>query len=262
MIFENIFSSMYNYMITKVLNACKWVISKLSLKDWVIIILLILCGYFYFSYRHYYHESLTPVVVYNTDSLEIYKDKLKNEYVAKDIYVQDVTNLLREKGQLAIEVQHLKDNPIVVTKTDVQVRIDTVKAESIEIAQNDSTYDLRWRAVEPNGYYDLSGTTNVHSDFSQFSTQIDSFKMNANITIDILDNGDKKLRMISRTDNPYINITNMDGVVFDPTDSKVLKRFYKQKRWSIGPYVGYGVTGTGKLQPSVGIGISYGIIQF
>ena len=92
------FLDMYNYMITKILNICKWVISKLSLKDWVIIILLILCGCFYFSYRHYYHESLTPVVVYNTDSLEIYKDKLKNEYVAKEIYVQDVTNLLREKG--------------------------------------------------------------------------------------------------------------------------------------------------------------------
>ena len=84
--------------------------------------------------------------------------------------------------------------------------------------------------------------------------------MNANITLDILDNGDNKLRMISRTDNPYINITNMDGVVFDPTDSKVLNKFYKKKKWSIGPYIGYGITGKGKLQPSIGIGISYGII--
>lgn len=249
-------------MITKILDAFKWVINKLSFKDWVIVILLILCGCFYLSYRHYYHESLTPVVIYNTDSLEVYKDKLKNEYVSKNIYVQDVSKLLKEKGELAIEVQHLKNNPIVVTKTDIEVRIDTVKAESIDIVQNDSTYDLRWRVTEPNGYYDLSGTTNVHSDFSNFSTQIDKFKMNANITLDILDNGDKKLRMISRTDNPYINITNMDGVVFDPTDSKVLNKFYKKKKWSIGPYIGYGITGNGKLQPSIGIGISYGIIQF
>lgn len=91
-------------MITKILDAFKWVINKLSFKDWVIIILLILCGCFYLSYRHYYHESLTPVVIYNTDSLEVYKDKLKNEYVSKNIYVQDVSKLLKEKGDLSIEV--------------------------------------------------------------------------------------------------------------------------------------------------------------
>ena len=249
-------------MITKILDFFKRLFNKLTIKDLIIIILIILCGAFYFCYRHYYHKSLTPVVVYNTDSLETYKNKIKTEYVSKMVYVQDVNQLLKENTDLANEVKNLKDNPVVVTKTQVEVRIDTIQAESVEITKNDSTYDLRWRAMEPSGYYDISGKTNVHSDFSSFMTQIDSFKLNAAITIDILDAGDNKLRMISRTDNPYVNITNMDGVVFDPTDSKVLKKYYKQKKWSIGPYVGYGVTSSGKLQPSVGIGITYGIIQF
>ena len=43
-------------------------------------------------------------MIYNTDSLEVYKDKLKNEYVSKNIYVQDVSKLLKEKGDLSIEV--------------------------------------------------------------------------------------------------------------------------------------------------------------
>ena len=47
--------------------------------------------------------------------------------------------------------------------------------------------------------------------------------------MDIID--DKKnnrFKLIARTDNPYINIINMDGVVFDPTKSSVLKKYYKR----------------------------------
>ena len=70
-------------MITKILDFFKRLFNKLTIKDWIIIILIILCGAFYFCYRHYYHKSLTPVVVYNTDSLETYKDKIKTEYTGE-----------------------------------------------------------------------------------------------------------------------------------------------------------------------------------
>lgn len=246
-------------MITKILDALKWFISKLTFKDWIILILIVLCGCFYLNYRHYYKESLTPIVVYSNDSLDMYKNKLNELYVSKDIYVQNIDDLLKEKNQLSQEIKKLKEHPVVITKTDIKVRIDTVKTESVEIINQDSMYSLKWRTFD--NYYSLNGTTFVNSDFSSFTTQVDSFRMKANITLDILDNKNK-LRIIGRTDNPYITITNMDGVVFDPTESKVLKKYYKQKRWSIGPYVGYGITTDGTILPSVGIGISYGIIKF
>ncbi|MBO6271815.1 hypothetical protein J6O48_03430 [bacterium] len=56
------------------------------------------------------------------------------------------------------------------------------------------------------------------------------------MTLNIIDDKkNKSLRIIGKTDNPYINITNMDGVVFDPTKSDILKKYYKPKKWSIGP---------------------------
>ena len=85
--------------------------------------------------------------------------------------------------------------------------------------------------------------------------------MNTKLTLDIIE--DKLgIRLIGRTDNPYISISNMDGVMFDPTKSKYLKKYYKQKKWSIGPTIGYGLSKDLKLTPYIGIGISYGIIQF
>ena len=105
------------------------------------------------------------------------------------------------------------------------------------------------------------GGTDVRKDFSSFSAHIDQFTMNTNLTLDIIE--DKSgIKLIGRTDNPYISISNMDGVMFDPSKSKYLKKYYKQKKWSIGPTIGYGLSKDLKLTPYIGIGISYGIIQF
>lgn len=255
---------MKNKVLSVIKNFITTLIQKLTWKDFLLIFLGTMCVGLYIGARHYYHKALTPIVVYNTDSLEIYKNKIKDEYVAKDIYVQEVKDLKKQNTLLAQEVKNLKDNPIVITKTDIKVQLDTIYTEKVIIykEENDSTYYLKWRKHEKNGYYAIDGETRVKSDFSDFSTIISDFHLDTNLTLDILDNGDKKLRLIGRTDNPYIRITNIDGAVFDPSDSKVLKKYYKQKRWSLGPYIGVGVVTNGKFYPQLGIGLSYGIFQF
>jgi len=52
----------------------------------------------------------------------------------------------------------------------------------------------------------------------------------------------------------------MDGVILDPSKNPVLRKYYKQKRFSIGPTIGYGLTSDMKFRPYIGIGINYGII--
>lgn len=238
-------------------------LTKLSLKDWLLIFLTVLCLSFYFEYRHYYHKSLTPTIVYKTDSLDVYKNKLKEAYASVNVYVQDKNQLKKQNTQLAEELKKLKDNPIVITKTKVKVYVDTIYAESDTIIQQDTIYDLHWHYLEPNNYFSMNGLTKVRNDFSSFNTNIYNLQLDTEITMDIID--DKKnnrFKLIARTDNPYINITNMDGVVFDPTKSSVLKKFYKQKRWHIGPQVTYGITADGKLRPTFGVGIGYGLINF
>jgi hypothetical protein len=55
---------------------------------------------------------------------------------------------------------------------------------------------------------------------------------------------------------------NMDGVVLDPSKNPVLKKYYKQKKWSIGPSVGFGFTKDMLLSPYLGISLNYGFINF
>lgn len=250
-------------MQNKNLMRLRTLLGQLSLKDWLLIFLTILCLSFYFEYRHYYHKSLTPTVVYKTDSLDVYKNKLKEAYASVNVYVQDKNQLKKQNTQLAEELKKLKDNPIVITKTKVKVYVDTIYAESDTIIQQDTIYDLHWHFMEPNNYFSMNGLTRVKNDFSSFNTNIYNLQLDTEITMDIID--DKKnnrFKLIARTDNPYINITNMDGVVFDPTKSSILKKYYKTKRWHIGPQITYGITTDGKLRPTFGVGIGYGIINF
>lgn len=250
-------------MQNKNLNMLRNFLGKLSMKDWLLVLLTIMSLCFYFEYRHYYHKSLTPTVVYKTDSLDVYKNKLKEAYASVNVYVQDKNQLKKQNTQLAEELKKLKDNPIVITKTKVKFKVDTIYAFSDTIIKQDTIYDLHWHYIEPNNYFSLIGLTKVKDDFSSFSTNIYNLQLDTEITMDIID--DKKnnrFKLIARTDNPYINITNMDGVVFDPTKSSVLKKYYKQKRWHIGPQITYGITADGKLRPTFGIGFGYGLFNF
>jgi hypothetical protein len=70
-------------LISIIIDICK----KIPFQTWIIILLALLSSFFYFRYKHYYNKSLTPVIVYKTDSLEIYKNKIKELYKEREIYI-------------------------------------------------------------------------------------------------------------------------------------------------------------------------------
>ena len=80
-------------MFNTILNALVDFAKKLTFKDWIILILLLLAIGFGISSKYYYNKSLYPTVIYNSDSLEVYKNKINDEYVTKDIYIQTVDQL-------------------------------------------------------------------------------------------------------------------------------------------------------------------------
>ena len=56
--------------------------------------------------------------------------------------------------ELYDEIKNLKENPIVVTKTNIVVNTDTVYMTSDSIiSPNDTLRELYWSANEQNGYY-------------------------------------------------------------------------------------------------------------
>lgn len=230
-----------------------------KLKDYIIVFLMILSAGFFASTKYYANQRAQTLLVY-ADSLHYYKNKINEEYVAKDIYISSVKDLKKQNLDLYNEIKYLKDNPIIITKTEVVVKMDTIVMNSDSIYHNsDDTHKLVWS--NDNQFYNIKGNTIVKNDFSEFITTVDRLQMNTSIMIDLIEH-DKKLKVIAKSSNPYITITDMDGAFIDPNKSKAIKSCIRKKKFSIGPTLGYGITSDFELKPYFGLGITYGVIQF
>lgn len=243
------------------------IVSKFSFKDWLIVVLSLMTLGLFLQARFYRHESIYQRVIYN-DSLYVYKNKLDSEYVAKNLYIQEIKDLKTQNKELYDEVKNLKDNPLVVTKVVTKTIIKEVQAKSDSIGQSKDSLDnvwknLYWSAVQEKNYYSITGRTDVLSNFSQFKTTISDLQIPVKFSFDIIEGKkDKQLRFIARSDNPFVKIEDIDGVVLDPTKIKTLKKYFPTKHWHLGPSISYGLTSDLKLQPSLNISLTYSLISF
>lgn len=73
-------------MLMKGIDAIIEFLKNFTFKDWMIVILSIGMLIFYIMYRNMRHDLLYNNVIYN-DSLTIYKNKVNEDYVAKNTYV-------------------------------------------------------------------------------------------------------------------------------------------------------------------------------
>ena len=256
---KNILQSIFDFII----NFFK----KFSFKDWLLFISIIGMIILYMLYNHAQDQLLYNRNSY-ADTLTVYKNKLGEAYTAKNTYVQTIKDLKKTNAELYEEVKNLKDNPIVIVKTKTEFKKDTVytQKDSINpVYHNDSLYyNLCWSANQEKQYYSFNGITKVKYDFSDFSTLIKDMRVNTGITLDLIDDG-KQLRVITKSENPYINVNDINSVVIDPTKSKTLSKYFNRQHFIVGPYVGYGIgIHDNKLiaTPTIGIGITYKIFGF
>jgi ribosomal protein S1 len=70
----------------------KNILNKMSVRDWIILVLVIVCIGLFISQR-YYREKADNIRVVYSDTIYQYKNKLDSAYVAKDIYVQTIKDL-------------------------------------------------------------------------------------------------------------------------------------------------------------------------
>lgn len=252
-------------LIKSILDALVYIYNNLSFKDILIIVLSCLMLYFMISARHYKSESKFMTVVYE-DTVSEYRNKLKEEYASKSMYMQTVDQLKKNNEELYSEIKSLKDNPVVITKTDIIIKLDTVYMENKEVDQyirNDTTfYDLKWSTIHPDGFYSVSGLTSLTPvDINGFSTTLTSLNIPIKLTMDIIEQ-DNRFRIIGKTDNPYVNIIDYNSAFIDPTESKLIKKQFPKKRWAIGPQIGFGLTKDMHISPYIGLGITWGIVVF
>ena len=249
-------------------NNMKSVVQNLSLKDWLLITLSVFMLGFYFYGRYYKNKSIE---YYNqrgiwADSVSLYKNKLGEEYASKLTLIMDNKDLKKYNEDLYNEVKNLKDNPLVITKTDLQTVIKEVAAKNDTVYVHDTdtqgvkNYTYEW-SVKDSVWYSVKGISEIKSDFSSFKTTIPELKLNTALTLNLIETKEN-LQVIAKTDNPYVRISDIQSVVIDPKKSKTLKSYFPQKQWGVGPQVGIGLTGDLKFRPYIGLGVQYSIINF
>lgn len=192
--------------------------------------------------------------------IEEYENKIGELYAENSASIGSIRDLKRENADLYEEIKHLKDNPIVITKTkieyiqtDVETKTDTVFVEKDGTITAEFSYHDEWLG--------LDGTTKVNGFNAR--TKLDKIRINEDLTLDLIEK-DGRLSIIAKSQNPYVKINNVDGAVVSPEKSKALARRFDGK-WAIVAGAGPSVTmmdGNLKLVPAVSLTIGYKIWGF
>jgi cell division protein FtsB len=243
----------------------KWKDVFLNVKNIVITILVLLIVFLIIQNRVFEKQSLDNYIVLN-DSLTVYKNKNNELYKEKQSYILNNEMLKEANASLYEEYKKLKDNPIVITETKTEVVI-----KEVYIDKNESTIDSLNNIINSYKYKDdylsLNALHTYNPNDSLGSLRRSDINMKASIYTNIIEKN-KKLYLISRSDNPYLVINNVNGGFIDINDSKILNKYYKkQNKWSIGVSAGvYGIYGLSNKKfdfgPGVGLSLTYNFVSF
>lgn len=229
-------------------------------KNVLIIILLIISSILYFKNVNIENKLETNQVIL-TDSLYEYKNKVNELYKEKEAYITNKKDLERINKELYDEIKKLKDNPIVITKIETVTKIDSIFIESK--TEKDSLSDSKINNYNYiDDYISMNLTHKLNNNTG--SLFVNNIKMNADITYSIIENKKtNKLSIITKSNNPYLNITDVNGGLINLQNSKTLKQYYRRdNKWNISVNGGYGivydhVNGRFAVGPTLSIGVSY-----
>lgn len=233
------------------------------------------------------------------DSLHKERNKV-GEWQYKHAVLASTNKTLEEQNsELAAEVEKQKGKVIYLSKINVQLNqtIDSLmntpdNPGSITVNPNDDgSQDVNWKYAKDygdgNSRY-MEGTAKIvfRNDTSITKTYIspngDTIKLKiplidedsvlVSIPIDKMnvklvtglerDKKDDVLRIFVRSEYPGFNVTNIEGAIIDPQKDELIKSYFPNKRWVIGPVIGGGFDGDLKPTIFVGAGITFKLISF
>ena len=216
------------------------------------------------------------------DSVRTYETKNGDLVSEKTALITDKSDLKKYNDELNKEIKHIKDNPIIIKKVSVEMIHDTIYAEakidsngivfnkdsSIKIIpfrwDIDSTYsEGNFRRI--GGKYIISVDTSMNVRSKDFVITHD--ELGLSFTTGITENEDDRVEIFIKSNYPNFKAVKIDGALFDPRESKVIKKFFPPKRWGVGVFGGYGIyidpdnfrAGTGV---TFGVGVSYDLFQW
>lgn len=210
-----------------------------------------------------------------TDSIRSYKSK-------NGVLIYEKKSLISDKKELGKKLKYLKDNPIVVVQYETIIEHDTTEIPVYVdnggiVWGEDSIYKkipANWSKdtiYNQNNYRKLAGDFIISIDTSS-NVKIENFLVTKDVMAmsfktGITENKNNELEIFIQSDYPGFKPTMIEGSIIDPTQSKVIKKFFPPKRLGIGVYGGYGMYidpnkfsfGSGL---TFGLGISYNLFQW
>lgn len=233
-----------------IINTITNIISKLiKSKCFICIIVLLLFISMCISMRqcisnkHLYDNNIIAL----TDTIKYYKGKNKELVASKTMLETSFNN-----------IKYINDSLYNVLKSIGVKNPDNVVY--IETIIRDEKHDTMW--VDTT-------TSNIKKDFD-FSNQYRTLKgyvfLNRPDTLGLsIEQNDviadftiaqKDNKMYITSNNPYIKYNNIIGI------KNQSERKTKTKRFGIGPYIGIGINKDTKIEPTIGIGLTWSLFRF
>lgn len=205
-----------------------------------------------------------------SDSVRYSKNKVGELEASKNVLISQKGNLENLSKSLADEVKKEKGRVYSLEKYILKIGNkpgDTIYIENTLIKYKDGEYGLNWEydsIFDKENSRSLSGISKfklVDSNVIPKNTLITKDEINFNLVTGLREKGDN-LEIFVRSNYPGFNVINLEGAIIDPKKNPVFKKYTAPKKWSLGPYIGFGFSST--LTPSIqiGVGLQYSLFKF
>lgn len=190
-----------------------------------------------------------------------------------NILVSEKEELSNLNEELSNELEKEKGKIYQLNKINTKLRdsIKNIEPVIIYIDTSDANYtkygfEFEYDTTYSKGNYRrLTGIMEIAVD-----TLCNAIPLNTDINKDEfgfslvtgLREKDGQIEIFARSDYPNLEITDIKGVIIDPNDHPVIKKFIKEDKFHIGPYIGVGISGELKFNLQVGVGVNYSLFSF
>lgn len=208
------------------------------------------------------------------DSVRYEKTRSGKLEAVKNVLVADKRDLEKLNADLAKELKEEKGKVKEIYKFITIIKHDTIYVPTYLIKYADGSNGLKWEhdtIYAKDNERHLAGVSRFRIDSLGNITPMGTLITRDEIMMSLvtgLKEKDGNIEIFIRSDYPGFNALKIDGAIIDPKKHPVVKKFTKQKRFGIGPYIGVGLgvntipnTNVG-LGFQMGIGIHYDILKF
>ena len=201
------------------------------------------------SNKHLYDNNIIAL----TDTIKYYKGKNKELVASKTMIETSFNNIKYINDSLynvlkSIGVKN-PDNVVYIETIIRDEKHDTIWKTPI-ISSNDNNKYIKKDFDFSNQYRTLKGYVYLNKP-DTLGLSIEQNNAIADFTITQKDNN-----VYITSNNPYIKYNNIIGIENQSQNN------IKTKRFGIGPYIGIGINKDAKIEPTIGIGLTWSLFRF